>query len=201
MARIGIVYYSMYGHLYDLAQQIAKGVADAGGQPELRKAPELLPPEVIEQQGLQPFIDRQAGVPTATVDELPSFDGLVLGSGTRYGNMTGQLRNFLDQTGGLWATGALHGKPAGFFTGASTMHGGHESTILTMSTFAFHMGMLVVPAGYAFAEVGSTSTGGSPYGPTVFTPMEGKDGLSQDEIAIAVQYGTHFHGIADKLRG
>lgn len=177
----------------------SRGVHDAGGSAELRRAPELLPDAIIEQQGLQPVIDRQADVPTATVDELPSFDGLILGSGTRYGNMTGQLKNFIDQTGALWATGALHGKPAGFFTGASTMHGGHESTILTMSTFAFHMGMLIVPAGYAFAEVGSTSTGGSPYGPTVAAPQEGKDELSGDEIAIAVQYGTHFHGIADKL--
>lgn len=199
MATVGIVYYSMYGSTFELAQRIAAGVTGAGGQAELRRAPELLPPDVIEAQGLQPVIDRQSDVPEASVDELPSFDGIVFGSPTRYGAEVAQLRNLLDQTGGLWASGALVGKAAGFFTGASTMHGGHESTILAMSHFAYHQGMVIVPAGYAIPEVSTTATGGSPYGPSAFSPQSGKKGLSEDEEAIARQYGELFHGIAAKL--
>jgi NAD(P)H dehydrogenase (quinone) len=199
MARIGIVYYSMYGNTFELAQEIAAGVTEAGGRADLRRTAELLPQSVIEGQGLQPVIDRQSAVPEATVDELPEFDGIIFGGGTRFGNRIAQLSNFLDQTGPLWAQGLLVGKAAGFFTGASTMHGGHESTILTMSTFAYHQGMVIVPVGYAAPAVGTTTTGGSPYGPGHLSPQEGKDGLSEDERAIARYYGGFFHGIAAKL--
>ncbi len=200
MARIGILYYSMYGQTYDLAQALAKGVADAGGEVGLRRAPETLPQEVVDAQGLQPIIDRQADAETASVDELPSFDGLLIGGPTRYGSTVAQLQNFLDQTGALWAEGKLVGKAAGFFTGAATIHGGHESTLLGMSTFAFHHGMVIVPAGYAIPESQSTRTGGGPYGPTHFAPQDGsKPGLSDEEIAFAGAYGRHFHGVAAKL--
>lgn len=199
MARIGIVYYSMYGNTIDLANEIAAGITEAGGTAELRRVAELLPPSVIESQGLQPVIDRQSDIPEARVEELPEFDGIIFGSGTRFGNRIAQLSNFLDQTGPLWATGALVGKAAGFFTGASTMHGGHESTILTMSTFAYHHGMVIVPVGYATPGVGATQTGGGPYGPTHLSPQEGKEGLSEDERTIARYYGGFFDGIASKL--
>jgi NAD(P)H dehydrogenase (quinone) len=201
MARIGIVYYSMYGNTFDLASEIAEGVQKAGGDAQLRRVAELLPAEVIEAQGLKPVIDRQAAVAEATPDELPEFDGIIFGSGTRFGNRTAQLSNFLDQTGALWNNGSLVGKAAGFFTGAATMHGGHESTILTMSTYAYHQGMVIVPVGYAASAVGRTRTGGSPYGPTLLTPETGKQGLSDDEREIALYYGGFFHDIAARLAG
>lgn len=203
MAKIGIVYYSMYGNTYELAKELAEGVRRDGGDPQLRRVPELLPQEVIDAQPpVQDAIEAQKDVQEATVDELPDFDGIVLGSPTRFGNMTAQLRNFLDQTGPLWANGGLSGKAAGFFTGASTMHGGHESTVLTMSTFAYHHGMVVVPLGYALAsQVGGTRSGGSPYGPSHWSPQEGKEGLDDDEIQIARIYGEHFHAIAAQLAG
>jgi len=202
MARIGIVYHSMYGATHELAAILAEGVDKAGGQGLLRRVPDpLLPDEVRETAGVAAAEQQQADVTEATVEELPAFDGLIIGSPTRYGSNTAQLQNFLDQTGPLWESGALSGKPAGFFTGAATMHGGHESTILSMSTFAFHHGMLIVPVGYGVAEeVGSTRTGGSPYGPTHWSPMgDEKDGIDQDEREIALAFGARINDIADKL--
>jgi NAD(P)H dehydrogenase (quinone) len=198
MAKIGIVYYSMYGATYELARAIAEGVEKAGGEVYLRRVPDpLLPDEVKASEGVRDAIEAQEDVPVAEVDELPDFDGIVFGSPTRYGSATSQLQAFLDTTGPHWQSGALVGKAAGFFTGAATMHGGHESTILTMSTFAFHQGMNIVPGGYGIApEVGSTRSGGSPYGPTQLGDGEG---LTEDERQIALAYGQHFAHTAAKL--
>lgn len=202
MARIGIVYHSMYGSTHELAETIAEGVSKAGGEAELRRVPDpLLPDEVRQMEGVASAIERQAHVAEATVDELPGFDAVIFGSPTRYGSKTAQLQNFMDQTGGLWQEGSLVGKPVGFFTGAATMHGGHESTILSLSTFAYHHGMVIVPVGYGVAEeVGETRTGGSPYGPSHWSPMGGdKQGLDEHERQIALTYAAHFNTIADKL--
>lgn len=201
MTSIGIVYYSMYGHTHDLATTLAEGVEKAGGEAQLRLVPELLPEEVQRSEGVRQAKERTADVAEAQVDELGDFDGILFGSPTRYGSATGQLQNFLDQTGPLWQQGTLLGKAAGFFTGAATLHGGHESTILGMSTFAYHHGMVIVPMGYAVSEaVGGTSTGGGPYGPSHWSPMgDDKQGLSDDEIEIALQYGQHFTGVAERL--
>ncbi len=198
MAKIGIVYYSMYGATYELARAIADGVEEAGGQAHLRRVPDpLLPDEVKASDGVREAIAAQEEVPAADVDELPDFDGIIFGSPTRYGSATSQLQAFLDTTGPHWQSGALLGKAAGFFTGAATIHGGHESTILTMSTFAFHHGMIIVPVGYALApEVMSSRTGGGPYGPT---QLGNGEGLSDDERAIAHAYGRHFAQTAAKL--
>jgi NAD(P)H dehydrogenase (quinone) len=202
MAKIGIVYFSMYGGTHELASALAEGIDKAGGEAHLRRVSDpLLPDEVKASEGVSDAIDAQAHVTEATVDELPEFDGLLIGSPTRYGSAVAQLQNFLDQTGPLWQQGELVGKPVGFFTGAATIHGGHESTILGMSTFAYHQGMVIVPAGYGIAEeIGSTRTGGGPYGPTHFSPMGGdKDGLDGDEREIALRYAAHLNTIADKL--
>ncbi len=198
MTSIGIVYYSMYGATYELAQAIADGVEKGGGTAHLRKVPDpLLPDEVKESDGVREAIAVQDEVTTATVDELPEFDGIVFGSPTRFGSATSQLQSFFDQTGPLWANGSLLGKSAGFFTGASTAHGGHESTILTMSTYAFHHGMVIVPVGYAVAGgVQSTRSGGGPYGPTQLGDGEG---LTDEEREIAVDYGVHFAQVTEKL--
>lgn len=203
MSTIGIVYYSMYGHTFELAQALAEGVANGGGDAQLRKVPETLPEQVRAMDGVRHAAEAQAEVGEATVDELGTFDGILFGSPTRFGNRVAQLSNFLDQTGPLWAQGTLLGKPAGFFTGASTMHGGHEATILTMSTYAYHHGMVIVPPGYALGEAaGATTTGGGPYGPSHLSPQGGdKDGLSAEERDLALAYGEHFHAIAERLRG
>lgn len=198
MAKIGIVYWSMYGATYELASAIAEGAEKDGAEVHLRRVPDpLLPDEVKAMDGVADAIDAQREVPEATVDELTEFDGLIFGSPTRYGSNVAQLQNFFDQTGPLWSEGKLVGKPAGFFTGAATMHGGHESTILSMSTFAYHQGMPIVPLGYGVApEVQTTKGGGGPYGPT---QLGSGEGLTDDERAIALAYGAHFHRIAEKL--
>lgn len=200
MADVGILYYSMYGNTYAMAQQLQAGIERDGGSATLLTVPHLLPDEVTETEAVAAALELQADVPVAEVQQLPAFDGLLFGSGTRFGNMTGQLRNFLDQTGPLWAEGRLVGRTAGFFTGASTMHGGHEVTILTMSTYAFHHGMLIVPPGYAIAGNQTTRTGGGPYGPSHLSPTDGsKNGLSDEEIQIARDYGAHFHGMTARV--
>jgi NAD(P)H dehydrogenase (quinone) len=201
MATIGILYYSMYGSTYELASTIAEGVEKAGGEAQLRRIPDpLLPAEVKESDGVKEAISAQSHVPEASVDELTEFDGLIIGSPTRYGSVVAQVQNFFDQTGPLWAAGKLHGKPVGFFTGAATIHGGHESTILGMSTFAYHHGMVIVPVGYAAAEeVGSTRSGGGPYGATHLTPMGDDSGLDEHERAIAHAHAAQVHGVAAKL--
>lgn len=201
MANTAILYTSMYGHAYQYAQSVQEGIEKAGGSAQLLKAPITLPTQVQEMPGVAEAIEAQSDVPEATVEELPEYDGIILGSGTRFGNMNSQLGAFLDQCGPLWAEGKLVGKAAGFFTGASTMHGGHESTILSMSHFAYHQGMVIVPAGYAIAGNHTTRTGGSPYGPGYFAPQgdESKPGLVDEELQIGADYGAHFDAIASKL--
>lgn len=200
MADIGIVFFSMYGSTFDLAREIATGVTDAGGSVHLRRLPHDLPEEVATSDGVRQAQAAQEDLQFAEVDELPEFDGVLFGSGTRFGSATSQLQKFFDQCGPLWAEGALIGTPAGFFTGAATMHGGHESTILSMSTFAFHQGMPIVPMGYSHDATNSTETGGGPYGPSQLSPQDdSKAGLSDDEVAIARAYGAHFHDIATRL--
>ncbi|WP_420452011.1 NAD(P)H:quinone oxidoreductase [Ilumatobacter sp.] len=196
---IGIVFYSTYGTTHALAQEVAAGIASAGGDAALRRVPELMPDEAMDDNA-KAAAEAQSDIAFADVEELPEFDGIILGSPTRFGNRAAQLSQFIDQTGPLWQSGRLVGKPVGFFTGAATMHGGHESTILTMSTWAYHQGMVIVPAGYANEQMGSTRTGGGPYGPTHLSPTDGsKTSLSDEEISIARGYGEHFATIAAKL--
>jgi NAD(P)H dehydrogenase (quinone) len=199
MASIGIVYFSMYGSTLALAREIAGGVEDDGGATTLLKAPHRLPDAVADSDGVRAAIEAQAEIAEVDPATLDDYDGLVFGSPTRFGAATSQLQNIFDQAGPLWAQGRLVGKPAGFFTGASTIHGGHEATILSMATFAFHQGMPIVPMGYSHDAVGATRTGGGPYGPTHLSPQSGKDGLSDEEIAIARAYGARFHTVAAKL--
>ncbi len=196
---IGIVYYSTYGTTYALAQEIQRGVSDAGQDAVLRRVEELMPEDRMDD-GAKAAAEAQQDEQLASVDELPGFDGLIIGSPTRFGNRASQMSQFLDQTGPLWQQGKLAGKPAGFFTGSSSIHGGQETTLLTMSTYAFHQGMVIVPFGYIHESMQSTRTGGTPYGPSHFSPMDGsKSGLDDDEIAIARGYGKHFAEIAAKL--
>ncbi len=195
--KISVIYYSMTGSVFQLANVVAEGAREAGADVRLRRVPDLLPLEVIESnEHIKKGLDMQQDVAVATLEDLTWADGIALGSPTRYGNMTAQLKNFLDQTGPLWAEGKLAGKAVGFFTGAATMHGGHESTILAMSTFAYHHGMIIVPTGYLVPSIHATKTGGSPYGPS---ELGNKNELSEEERAVAAFLGHRLSEIAGKL--
>ena len=200
MSKVSVIYYSSYGHLMSLAQHIAAGAQDAGAEVRVRRVQELVPAEVIAgNSGLQYGQDLQKDIPFATIEDLTWADATAFGAGTRYGHASSQLLNFMDQTGALWQSGALVGKLAGFFTGAATLHGGHETTILTMSTFAYHMGMLIVPTGFDLKEMFATQCGGSPYGPSSLSGADGSRQLDEHEIAIARHLGTKLATYADKL--
>ncbi|WP_083630092.1 NAD(P)H:quinone oxidoreductase [Sulfobacillus thermosulfidooxidans] len=195
--KISVIYYSMTGSVFHLAKTVAQGAEEVGAEVRLRRVADLLPLEVVESnEHIKKGLEMQQDVPVATLEDLTWADGIAFGSPTRYGNMTAQLKNFLDQTGPLWAEGKLAGKAAGFFTGAATMHGGHESTILTMSTFAYHHGMIIVPTGYLIPAIHGTTTGGSPYGPS---ELGNKSELSDDERSIALFLGRRLAEVAGKL--
>ncbi len=200
MSKVSVIYHSSYGHLMSLAQHIAAGAQDAGAEVRVCRVPELVSPEVIAgNAGLQHGQDLQKDIPFATLEDLTWADAVAFGAGTRYGHAASQLLNFMDQTGTLWQSGALVGKLAGFFTGAATLHGGHETTILTLSTFAYHMGMLIVPTGYDTQEMFATQGGGSPYGPSALSGGDGSRQLDEHEIAIARHLGSKLAKYADKL--
>ncbi len=195
MAKIAIVYYSAYGHTLDLAKAIGKGAKDAGAETRLRKVKELVPEDIIKaNQGLSAGQALQKDIPEAALGDLEWADGIAFGTPTRFGNTTAQLRNFLDQTGPLWAKGALSGKIAAFFTGAATPHGGHETTILTLSTFAYHQGMLIMPMGYTIK--GSVD----PYGPT-YISGDGSKPVGEEEKRLAYEFGKNLAKIAQKISG
>jgi NAD(P)H dehydrogenase (quinone) len=197
MSKVLILYYSAYGHIETMAQAVAEGVKEGGGTPTVKRVPELVPAEVAKASHYK--LDQPA--PIATVDELPSYDAIVFGAGTRFGVVASQMRNFLDQTGGLWAKGALVGKVGSIFTSSATQHGGQESTILTLIPTLMHHGMVVVGLPYAFAGQMTLDeiTGGSPYGASTITGGDGKRMPSANELAGARFQGTHVARIAAKL--
>lgn len=197
MTRVLVLYYSSYGHIETMAQAVAEGVRAAGAEATIKRVPELVPEEVARKSGIK--LDQAA--PVATVDELPSYDAIVFGTPTRFGNMTAQMRNFLDQTGGLWAKGALVGKVGSVFTSTATQHGGQESTILTFVPTLMHHGMVVV--GLPYAWQGQTGLeeikGGSPYGAATITGGDGARMPSAIELEGARFQGRHVAQIAAKL--
>ena len=199
MTKVLILYYSSYGHIERMAQAVAEGVKDAGIRGEIMRVPELVSEDVAKQSGYK--LDQAA--PIATVAELPDYDAIIFGSGTRFGVMTSQMRNFLDQTGPLWFKGALDGKVASVFTGSATQHGGQESTILSMIPTLLHHGMIVVGLPYSFEGQSRTDeiTGCSPYGASTITRPDGSRMPSDNELAGARFQGRHVAQIAAKLSG
>ena len=200
--KVLIVFYSMYGHIYNMAEAVAQGAREAGGvDVELRRVPETLPQEVLEKMGAVEAQKAFAHVPVATVDELASADAIIFGTPTRFGNMTGQMRQFLDATGQLWAKGALVGKVGSVFTSTATQHGGQESTLLSFHTNLLHHGMVVVGLPYAFQGQMRTDelTGGSPYGASTIAGGRGERMPSENELAGARFQGKHVAAIAKKL--
>lgn len=202
--KVLIVYYSTYGHLYKMAQAVAEGVKEVkGAEAVLRRVPETLSTEILEKMGAVEAQKMQSNIPVCTVEELAEADAVIFGTPTRFGNMCGQMRQFLDATGQLWAQGALVGKVGSVFASTATQHGGQESTLLTFHTNLLHHGMVVVGLPYAFQGQMRLDeiTGGSPYGATTIAGTSGERMPSENELAAARFQGKHVAAIAAKLKG
>lgn len=198
MARVLVLYYSMYGHIEAMAQAVAEGARQVpGAQVDIKRVPELVPDEVLRKSGAK--VDQAA--PVAKPEELGQYDGILFGTPTRFGNMAGQMRNFLDQLGGLWMSGALVGKVGSVFCSSATQHGGQESTLLTFHPTLLHLGMVVVGLPYAEqAQMGLDEIkGGSPYGASTIAGGQGERMPSQQELSMARYQGRHVTTIATKL--
>ena len=200
--RVLVLFYSTYGHVYRLAQAIVEGAREVpGAEVLLKRVPETLPPEVIKAMGATDAQKAFANVPVAAVDDLANADAVIFGTPTRFGNMAGQMRQFLDATGGLWMQGKLVGKVGSVFTSSATQHGGQESTILSFHTTLLHHGMLIVGLPYAFQGQMRLDeiTGGSPYGTSTIAGGKGERMASENELAAARFQGRHVAQIAKKL--
>ncbi len=200
--KVLIVFYSTYGHVYKMAEAIAEGAKTvAGAQVEIRRVPETLPGEVLEKMGAVDAQKTFSRIPECTVDDLTRADAIIFGTPTRFGNMCGQMRQFLDATGQLWANGSLVGKVGSVFTSTATQHGGQESTILTFHVTLLHHGFVVVGLPYAFQGQMRIDeiTGGSPYGASTITGGDGSRMPSENELEAARFQGKHVAGIAAKL--
>ena len=195
MTEVLVLYYSRNGSTAALARQVARGVESAGAVSRLR----TVPPVSAETEAVLPAVPGE-GAPYATAKDLAECDGLVLGSPTRFGNMAAPLKYFLDGTSGLWLSGGLAGKPAGVFTSTTTMHGGQETTLLSMALPLLHHGMLLVGLPYTIPEVSSTQGGGSPYGASHVAGTGAQPRpLSKDEAALAIALGRRVAEVAAKL--
>jgi len=197
-----IAYYSMYGHVHRLAQAVAEGVRELpGAEASLRRVPETLPPEILAKMGALEAQKAMADIPICKVDELAAADGIIFGTPTRFGNMCGQMRQFLDATGQLWIKGALVGKAGSVFTSSNTQHGGQESTILSFHITLLHQGMVIVGLPYSFAGQmrDDEITGCSPYGASTIAGADGGRSPSENELAAARYQGRHVAEIAAKL--
>lgn len=199
MAKVLVLYYSSYGHIETMAEAVAEGARSAGAEVDVKRVPETVPQEVAEKGHFK--LDQKA--PVATVDELPNYDAIVFGAPTRFGNVASQMRSFVDQTGGLWFSGALIGKVGSIFTSSATQHGGQESTILSFVPTLLHHGMVVVGLPYSFQGQMTLDeiTGGSPYGASTIAGGDGSRQPSGNELAGARFQGKHVAEIAAKLAG
>jgi NAD(P)H dehydrogenase (quinone) len=197
-----IVYYSMYGHIYRMAEAIKEGAGSVkGAHVTLCRVPETLPDEVLKNMGALETQKTLAHIPVCKVDDLAAADAIIFGAPTRFGNMCGQMRQFLDATGGLWAKNALVGKVGSVFTSSATQHGGQESTILSFHVTLLHLGMVIVGLPYAFTGQMRIDeiTGGSPYGASTIAGGDGSRMPSENELAAARYQGKHVAEIAAKL--
>jgi NAD(P)H dehydrogenase (quinone) len=200
-ARIQIVFYSMYGHVYRMAEAVAAGARDAGAEVSLWQVPELVPDDVLERSGAAVARTAFAHVPVAKPGQLAEADAIIFGTPTRFGNMAAQMRNFLDQTGGLWAEGALVGKVGSVFVSTASQHGGQETTITGFHTTLLHHGLIVVGTPYIEQRLMNMTeiTGGTPYGATTMAGLDGLREPSENELAIARFQGRHVAEITNAL--
>jgi len=197
MPKVLVLYYSAYGHIEKMAEAVAEGAREAGATVDIKRVPELVPEEIAKKSYYK--MDQKA--PIATIDELANYDAIVVGTGTRFGRMSSQMANFLDQAGGLWAKGALHGKVGGAFTSTASQHGGNETTLFTIITNLLHFGMVVVGMDYGHAGQMTLDeiTGGSPYGATTITGGNGARQPSDNELMGARYQGRKIAETAKKL--
>ncbi|MBN9983755.1 NAD(P)H:quinone oxidoreductase type IV [Rhizobium laguerreae] len=197
MAKVLVLYYSAYGHIETMAYSVAEGAKSAGAEVTVKRVPELVPEDVAKASYYK--VDQAA--PIATVDELADYDAIIVGAGTRFGTVASQMRNFWDQTGGLWFAGKLVGKLGSVFTSSATQHGGQESTILGFIPTFLHQGMVVAGLPYAFqGQMGTEEVkGGSPYGASTITNGDGSRQPSEIELEGAKYQGAHVAKLAAKL--
>jgi NAD(P)H dehydrogenase (quinone) len=197
LAKVLVLYYSSYGHIEKMAYAVAEGAKAEGADVVVKRVPELVPEEVAKSSHFK--LDQEA--PIATPAELEEYDAIIVGAGTRFGTVASQMRNFWDQTGGLWAAGKLIGKVGSVFTSSATQHGGQESTILTFIPTLLHHGMAVVGLPYSFqGQMGTEEVkGGSPYGATTISNGDGSRQPSEVELEAARFQGAHVAKIAGKL--
>lgn len=202
--KLKVVFYSMYGHIYRMAEAVAEGAREVEGvEVKLLQVPELVPDQVLEKSGAKKARETYAHIPIAKPEDLADADAIIFGTPTRFGNMCAQMRNFLDQTGGLWSRGALVGKVGSVFSSSNTQHGGQETTITSFHTTLLHHGMVIVGLPYSetrqmtMAEI----TGGSPYGASTICGSDGSRMPSENELAMARFQGRHVATIARKLAG
>jgi NAD(P)H:quinone oxidoreductase type IV len=201
--RIQVVFYSMYGHIYKMAEAVAVGAREATDtEVTLYQVPELAPDDVLEKSGAKAVRAAFAHVPIIQPDQLADADAIIFGAPTRYGNMCAQMRNFLDQTGGLWLKGALIGKVGSVFTSTATQHGGQETTITSFHSTLLHLGMVIVGVPYSEQRQMKMDeiTGGSPYGASTISGGDGSRQPSENELGIARFQGKHVATIAGQLK-
>lgn len=198
MAKVLVLYYSMYGHVEIMAKAVSEGARTVQGtEVTIKRVPELVSEDVLRKSGAK--TDQEA--PVATVDELPQYDAIIFGTPTRFGNMCAQMRNFLDQTGAHWMNGALIGKVGSVFTSTASQHGGQETTITSFHTTLLHQGMIIVGVPYSCEALLDMReiTGGSPYGAATLADADGSRQPSENELTIARFQGEHVAKIANKM--
>jgi NAD(P)H dehydrogenase (quinone) len=197
MTKVLVLYYSSWGHIEAMANAAAEGARAAGAEVAVKRVPELVPADVAAKAHYK----TEQTAPVATIEELPDYDAIIFGTPTRFGMMASQMKNFLDQTGGLWAQGKLIGKVGSVFTSTATQHGGQESTLLNFHTVLLHQGMVIVGLPYSFAGQSRMDeiVGGSPYGATTMASGDGSRQPSQTELDGARFQGQHVAQIAGKL--
>lgn len=198
MAKVLVVYYSFYGHIERMAQAVSEGAREVkGAEVSLKRVPETIPEDILRDAGAR--LDQEA--PVAKPEELADYDAIIFGTPTRFGNMIAQMRNYLDQTGELWAKGALIGKVGSVFASSNTQHGGQESTILTFHPTLLHLGMVIVGLPYSCdTQTGVDEVkGGSPYGASTIAGTTGERMPSEQELSMARFQGRHVTEIATKL--
>lgn len=197
MAKILVLYYSSYGHIETMAQAVAEGARNAGGKVDIKRVPETVPEDIARMSHFK--LDQLA--PVAMIDELEHYDAIIIGTGTRFGRMSGQMAAFLDQAGGLWARGALNGKVGGAFTSSGTQHGGQETTLFSIITNLFHFGMTVVGLPYSHQGQMNVSeiVGGAPYGATTVAGPDGSRLPSEIDLDGARHQGELIAKVAMKL--
>ena len=200
MSKVLVLYYSAWGHVEKMAEAVVEGArAVPGTEVTIKRVPELVPEEVAKKSGMK--LDQPA--PICRVDELAPYDAIIFGTPTRFGNMCAQMRNFLDQTGGLWMKGALVGKVGSVFASTGTQHGGQETTITSFHSTLLHQGMIIVGLPYAFPGLTNMNeiTGGTPYGATTLANADGSRQPSANELDGARYQGKHVAQIMAKLTG